>query len=116
MRAAPFVPHTPEDDQPLQGRTRLVVELGWHPTRRAWVWNYASRPPTGESTGGPLLLREEQVPYGPSDRTKRRRRSRTRALLRRLGDLRNDPVFDGLELGSRAWVSRAERLLRAQAS
>ena len=112
MRAAPFVPHTPEDDQPLQGRTRLVVELGWHPTRRAWVWNYASRP----STDGPFLLHEEQAPYGPSDRTRRRRRSRTRALLRRLGDLRHDPTFDGLELGSRAWVSRAERLLRTQAS
>ena len=112
MRAAPFVPFTPEDDQPLQGRTRLVVELGWHPTRRAWVWNYASR----ATTGGPHLLREEQAPYGPSDRTRRRRRSRTRALLRRLGDLRNDPVFDGLETGSRAWVSRAERLLRTQAS
>ncbi len=112
MRAAPFVPHTPEDNQPLQGRTRLVVELGWHPTRRAWVWNYASRP----SAGGSLLLREEQAPYGPSDRTRRRRRSRTRALLRRLGDLRNDPVFDGLEPGSRAWVSRAEHLLRTQAS
>ena len=112
MRAAPFVPHTPEDDQPLQGRTRLVVELGWHPTRRAWVWNYASRATTGEQ----MVLREEQAPYGPSDRTRRRRRSRTRALLRRLGDLRNDPVFDGLEPGSRAWVSRAERLLRTQAS
>ena len=112
MRAAPFVPFTPEDDQPLQGRTRLVVELGWHPTRRAWVWNYASR----ESTGGPLLLREEQAPYGPSDRTRRRRRARTRALLRRLGYLRNDPAFDGLEPGSRAWVSRAERLLRVQGS
>ncbi len=112
MRAAPFVPHTPDDDQPLQGRTRLVVELGWHPTRRAWVWNYASR----ASADGPFLLREEQAPYGPSDRTRRRRRSRARALLRRLGNLRNDPVFDGLETGSRAWVSRAERLLRAQAS
>ncbi len=112
MRAAPFVPHTPEDNQPLQGRTRLVVELGWHPTRRAWVWNYASR----ATADGPLLLHEEQAPYGPSDRTRRRRRSRTRALLRRLGDLRHDPTFDGLELGSRAWVSRAERLLRTQAS
>ncbi len=112
MRAAPFVPFTPEDDQPLQGRTRLVVELGWHPTRRAWVWNYASR----ESAGGPLLLREEQAPYGPSDRTRRRRRSRTRVLLRRLGDLREHPVLEGLEIGSRAWVSRAEHLLRTQGS
>lgn len=112
MRAAPFVPHTPEDDQPLRERTQLVVELGWHPTRRAWVWNYASRP----STGTPLLLREGQAPYGPSDRTRRRRRSRTRALLRRLGDLRDHPVFDGLEIGSRAWVSRAEHLLRTQGS
>ena len=39
MRQGPYVPFTPEDNQMLRHPTRLVVELGWHPTRRAWVWN-----------------------------------------------------------------------------
>ena len=113
MRQGPYVPFTPEDSQPLHHPTRLVVELGWHPTRRAWVWNYASRASSNEEH---RMLREERAPYGPSERTLRRRRARTGALLRRLGDLRGDPAFEGLEVGSRAWVSRAERLLREHTS
>ncbi len=114
MRQGPYVPFTPEDGQMLRHPTRLVVELGWHPTRRAWVWNYASRVSTDE----PSMLRDNRASYGggPSDRTLRRRRARAGTLLRRLGDLRNAPVFKGLEVGSRAWVSRAERLLREQAT
>ena len=114
MRQAPYVPFTPEDHQQLRHPTRLVVELGWHPTRRAWVWNYASRASTDEQ----LVLRDGRAAYGggPSDRTLRRRRARTGALLLRLGDLRSGPAFDGLEVGSRAWVSRAERLLREHGS
>ena len=114
MRLAPYVPFTPDDNQMLRHPTRLVVELGWHPTRRAWVWNYASRPSAGDQP----TLRDSGASYGggPSGRTLRRRRARTGALLRRLGDLRNAPAFEGLEAGSRAWVSRAERLLRGQGS
>ncbi|MXW31041.1 MAG: hypothetical protein F4X54_02770 [Chloroflexi bacterium] len=114
MRQGPYVPFTPEDNQQLRHPTRLVVELGWHPTRRAWVWNYASR----ASTDDQHMLRDSRADYGggPSDRTLRRRRARTGALLQRLGDLRNAPAFEGLEVGSRAWVSRAQRLLREQGS
>ncbi len=114
MRQGPYVPFTPEDQHQLRHPTRLVVELGWHPTRRAWVWNYASR----ASADDQPMLRDNRADYGggPSDRTLRRRRARAGALLRRLGDLRNDPAFEGLEVGSRAWVSRAERLLREQAT
>ncbi len=114
MRQGPYVPFTPEDNQMLRHPTRLVVELGWHPTRQAWVWNYASRASTDER----FALSDSRADYGdgPSDRTLRRRRARAGALLRRLGGLRNAPAFEGLEVGSRAWVSRAQRLLREQGS
>ncbi|MYD99091.1 MAG: hypothetical protein F4X98_17120 [Gammaproteobacteria bacterium] len=44
----------------LRHPTRLVVELGWHPTRRAWVWNYASRASTDER----FVFSDNRVGYG----------------------------------------------------